>query len=156
LDEQRRVLQLLVPKKSGQIGDLRVFYEMPEREALDCGEALEHHIGVALLSFLSATYQSSAFRLDEYRDAAKTITPEWEAERGQILSSKSAAGDPAAKYELAMHRVAEGLRTKSRAIMNEADALLREAASLGSSDADKYLSNLWPALKLRSDRAFKE
>lgn len=153
LDEQRRVLQFLVPKGSGDAGEMQVFYEVPEDE-LDQSQ-FEHEIGVALLAFLSATYSSAVFHLDQYRNAAKNLTGKWEVERTQELQSKSATGDAAAKYELGMQRIAQGLRAKSRAAMNEADTLIKEAAKLGSPEATEYLVNLWPALKDRSDRTFK-
>jgi hypothetical protein len=153
LDEKRRVLQFLVPKGGADSGELRVFYEMSEDD-FDANQ-FEHQIGVALLAFLSATYSSDAFHLGQYRDAAKNLTGKWEAERSQDLKSKSAKGDAAAKYELAMQRIAQGLRTKSRAAMNEADVLIKEAASSGDRQASEYLANLWPALKDRSDRSFK-
>jgi hypothetical protein len=154
LDEQRNVLQFLVPKGSGENGDLRVFYEMSEEELSKHGE-LEHQIGVTLLSFLSATYSSAGFRLKQYRNVAESLTDQWEAERTQGLKKKSAKGDATAKYELGMQRVAHGLRTKSRAAMSEAETLFEEAAKLGNNEASEYLTNLWPALKERSDRTFK-
>lgn len=131
LDEQRRVLQFLVPKSPGDTGELRVFYEMSEDELDEQGE-FEHQIGVSLLSFLSATYSSTVFHLEQYRDAAKHVTGQWEAERTQELQGKSAKGNATAKYELGMQKVAQGLRTKSAITMNEAEMLFKEAATLGN------------------------
>jgi hypothetical protein len=156
LDERRRVLQFLVPKGKSAPGDLRVFYEISEEDAAAAEDAtLEHHLGLALLSFLSATYTSSAFRLGEYRDAAKAFADQLQAERKQELEDRTSEGDATAMYERAMQRVAEGLRAKSRAAMNEAEVLFEQAAAHGNVDAAEYLSNLWPSLKERSDRTFK-
>ena len=55
LDEERQMLQFLVPKQQGETGDLRVFYEIPEPEIIDGQRDLETEIGIALLSYLSAT-----------------------------------------------------------------------------------------------------
>jgi hypothetical protein len=155
LDEERQTLQFLVPKQQGETGDLRVFYEILEPETVDGQRDLETEIGIALLSFLSATYSSSGFHLDDYRQAAKNLTPEWEAERHHELDGISDMSSAVAKYERAMQKVAEGLRAKSRALMNEAEALFKEAAALGNIEAIEYLANLWPPLKERSDRTFK-
>jgi hypothetical protein len=154
LDEQRHVLQFLVPKGQNGAGGLRVFYELSAADVADADVTLEHQLGVALLSFLSATYQSAEFHLDNYRDAAKEVAAQLQPEILNGLVEKSNAGDSAAKYKLAMHRIAEGLRAKSRASMREAESLLQEAAKLGDADAAEYLSNLWPALRKRSDRTF--
>lgn len=88
------------------------------------------------------------------RDYSAT-TAEWEAEHTAELEHKSAAGDAAAQYELAMEIITQGLRSKSKKKMNEADALLRRAVAGGHIEAADYLANLWPALKERSDRGFK-
>lgn len=85
-----------------------------------------------------------------------TSTAEWEAEHTGDLERRSAAGDAAAQYELAMAFIAQGLRTKSRTKMNEADALLRRAVAAGNVEAVEYLADLWPALKERSDHSFKQ
>lgn len=82
-------------------------------------------------------------------------TAEWEAEHTIDLEQRSVAGEAAAQYELAMEIIAQGLRTKSRKKMNEADALLRRAVAGGNVEAAEYLADLWPALKERSDNSFK-
>lgn len=151
LDESRGVLQFLVPKRSDGTDELRVFYELPAQEADELDESLEQQLGVALMSFLSATYSSDLFSLGRYREAAHDM----EAARSQALKRKSAKGDAIAMYELAMQSVAQALRTKSKAKMAKADRLLHEAAGAGNADAAEYLANLWPALKARSDQSFK-
>lgn len=84
-----------------------------------------------------------------------TSTAEWEAEHTDDLEQRSAAGDTAAQFELAMELIAQGLRSKSRKKMDEADALLRRAVAAGHVEAAEYLADLWPALKERSDHSFK-
>ncbi|HEU0204310.1 MAG TPA: hypothetical protein VFR86_28190 [Burkholderiaceae bacterium] len=155
LDEGRRVLQFLVPKGQSSPEALRVFYEISADDVDEGDVTLEHQLGVALLSFLSSTYQSSEFHLDDYRDAAQDVAAQLQPELLAELVEQSNAGDAAAKYRLAMHHVAAGLRKKSRASMHEAETLLQEAAKLGNAEAKDYLSNLWPPLKERSDRTFK-
>jgi hypothetical protein len=151
LDEQREVLQFLVLDRTGGAGELRVFFELPAQEVEALSESAEHRIGVALMSFLSATYSSEAFGLDRYREAEKDM----EKARSQALRRKSAKGDASAMYELAMQTVAHGLRAKSKAKMETADQLLREAAAAGSTEAAEYLADLWPALRDRSKQSFK-
>lgn len=83
------------------------------------------------------------------------ITSEWEAERADGFEEKAAKGDAVAQFELAMTMIDQGLRTKSKLTMNDADTLLRRAAAGGNTEAAEYLVDLWPALKDRSDRGFK-
>jgi hypothetical protein len=150
LDEERQVLQLLVLDRTGRADELRIFYEMPAQEVEDSGEPVEHALGMALMSFLSATYSSEAFGLGRYREAAQDM----EKGRSQALRGKSAKGDSIAMFELAMQTIAHGLRAKSKVKMQKADQLLREAAAAGNKEAVEYLANLWPALKDRSDQSF--
>jgi hypothetical protein len=82
-------------------------------------------------------------------------TPEWESEHTAELNRKSAAGDATAQFNLAMEVITEVLRTKSKRKMDEADTLLRRAVAGGNTEVAEYLTNLWPALKDRSDRSFK-
>lgn len=83
------------------------------------------------------------------------IAPDWEAGHNKELEQKSAAGDVIAQFELAMATIDQGLRTKTKQKMNEADSLLRSAAVGGNVEAAEYLADLWPVLKERSDRSFK-
>jgi hypothetical protein len=151
LDEERQVMQFLVLDRTGHADELRVFYEMPAQEVEVSDESVEQGLGIALMSFLSATYSSEAFGLGRYRKAAKDM----EKGRSQTLQGKSAKGDSVAMFELAMQTIAHGLRAKSKAKMQKADQLLREAAAAGSAEAAEYIANLWPALKDRSDQSFK-
>lgn len=104
--------------------------------------------GMFALLDLSATQKTG---IRDYRgDTAK-----WESEITSELHQKSSAGDATSQYELAMELIAQGLRSKSKKKMKEADELLRKAAAAGHAEAVEYLADLWPALKKRADQGYK-
>lgn len=110
----------------------------------------ERDLGAGLFALLDLSSHSKI----GIRDYSAT-TDAWEAEHTEELEQKSAAGDAAAQFNLAVEIVTVGLRTRSKKKMDEADALLRRAAAAGNEEAAEYLADLWPALKERSDRSFK-
>jgi len=110
----------------------------------------ERALGAGILALLDLS-SNTKIGIRDY----STATAEWEADYTVELEQKSATGDPIAQYELAMQLIAEGLNTKSRKKMNEADVLLRQAVATGHAEAAEYLANLWPVLKDRADRSFK-
>lgn len=118
-------------------------------KAKDPDEA-ERVMGAAILALLDLSSQIK-IGIRDY----SVSTDEWENEHTNELEQRSLVGDAVAQYELAMQLIAEGLRTKSKIKMNEADVLLRQAAATGNIEATEYLTNLWAALKDRSDRGFK-
>lgn len=110
----------------------------------------EKDLGAGIFALLDLSSHSKI----GIRDYSAT-TAEWEAEHTEELEQKSAAGDATAQFNLAMEIITQGLRTKSKKKMDEADALLRRAVAEGNVEAAEYLTDLWPALKERSDRGFK-
>jgi hypothetical protein len=76
---------------------------------------------------------------------------EWDMEHTESLESKATVGDPSAQFELAMEKITQGLRTKSKVKMEEADALLQLAVAGGNDEAAAYVTDLWPSLKARSE-----
>lgn len=85
----------------------------------------------------------------------KADTAKWDAENTKELEQKSATGDGAAQFDLAMEKITQGLLKKSKKLMNEADSLLQSAVAAGHAEAAEYSVNLWPSLKERSDKSFK-
>jgi hypothetical protein len=125
--------------------------EMPIANIKNKGaDEAERILGASLFALIDI-HSKNKIGLRDY----KSMPTEWENEYADELARKAAQGDAAAKYELAMHKVADGLRSKSRSKMNEADLLLREAASLGNDEATEYVAKMWPVLKERSDSSFK-
>lgn len=110
----------------------------------------ERDIGAGVLALLDL-YSQSKIGIRDY----SATTAEWEAEHFKELDQKSATGDATAQFNLAMELITQGLRTKSKKKMDEADALLRRAAAGGEIEAAEYLTDLWPSLKERSDRSFR-
>jgi hypothetical protein len=110
----------------------------------------ERSLGAGILALLELSSHTK-IGIRDY----STVTAEWEAKYTDELEQKSASGDVAAQYELAMQLIAEGLNTKSRKKMNEADVLLRQVVASGHVEAAEYLADLWPVLKDRADRSFK-
>lgn len=110
----------------------------------------ERDLGAGIFALLDLSSHSK-IRIRDYG----TATDEWEAEHTKELEQKSAAGDATAQFNLAMEVITEGLRTKLKRKMDEADTLLRRAVAGGNAEAAEYLTNLWPALKDRADRCFK-
>lgn len=110
----------------------------------------ERIMGSLVLALLDS-YSDAKMGIRDY--AAKAV--EWEAQYTEELERKSASGDPAAQYELATHRISEGLTAKSIEKMNEAESLLRQAVASGHAEAADYWANHWPALKELAVRKFK-
>jgi hypothetical protein len=110
----------------------------------------ERDLGAGIFALLDLSSHSKI----GIRDYSAT-TAEWEAQHTEELEQKSAAGNATAQFNLAMQVITQGLRTKSKKKMDEADALLRRAVAGGNIEAAEYLTNVWPALKDRSDRGFK-
>lgn len=69
--------------------------------------------------------------------------------------AEAASDEAQAKYELALEKIAGGLRSKSWGAMDGAEALLQESAALGCQEAIEYLTTLWPALESRAKRGFR-
>lgn len=111
----------------------------------------ERALGAGILALLDL---SSRIKIGIREYSGETVA-KWESEHSAELKKKLAAGDPAAQYILAMEMITEGLRTKSKKRMDEADKLLRCAVTGGHVEAREYLADLWPTLKKRSDRSFK-
>lgn len=109
----------------------------------------ERTFGAAILALLDLSSHTKIGIRDYSVD-----TDDWDAEHTDELEQKSAAGDMTAQYELAMQFIAEGLSEKSKQKMDRAEALLLRAVASGNTEAEEYFSNLWPALKDRSDRNF--
>ena len=118
---------------------------------------LRHAIGRLVISFLNSRSKNGLDLPRDLEDTQKLDTEyeRWEAEQSKELERQSAAGDVTAKRELAMQTIAQGLRTKSKKLMNKADQLLREADSAGDAKSAEYLADFWPALKERSDKTFQ-
>lgn len=110
----------------------------------------ERTLGAGIFALLDLSCEPKIGIRDYKADTAK-----WEAEHTEELEQKSAAGDGAAQFDLAMQKITMGLHTKSKKLMREADVLLRNAVAAGHAEAAEYLADLWPALKERSDRSFK-
>ena len=141
LDENRDVIQLLVPKKTGKADDLRLFFEITEDDASNRQE-LEKHIGTTILAFLSATYTSNSFFLDQCRDAGKDFEQAIAGDVTGLLDS----GDADADFENAMLRVN---RFNENWLLDDVDgitALLEQSTKNGSKKAAKFLREDWPAL----------
>ena len=140
LDEQRDVLQLLVPTNESDSGQLRVFYEIPATEVLS-GESLENHIGTIILSFLSATYAAKSFRLSEYRQAGEDFEKSLSVEVDSLLSS----GEADNEFEGAMLRLHRFDESWSFDDIDGITALIERAANNGSEKARDFLRDHWPA-----------
>lgn len=140
LDEERNVLQFLVPKKAGKAGELRIFYEISEDE-IPGAEGLENHIGTAILAFLSATYAGRSFRLDQYRQAGM--------EFGQSLSDETivlqGSGDADSEFEGVMLYLNRFDETWTLENVDGVTALLEQASMNGSPKATQFLRDDWPA-----------
>lgn len=113
-------------------------------------EDAERDLGAGIFALLDLSCHAK-IGIRDY--SAKTA--EWEAEHTEELEQKSADGDATAQFNLAMEMIAQGLRTKSKKKMEEADVLLRRAVAGGNTEAAEYLADLWPSLKKRSDRGFE-
>jgi hypothetical protein len=81
----------------------------------------------------------------------KAATAKWETENAAELQQRMIGGDATAMYEQALEFISVGLRAKSKKKMKEADQLLQKAAAAGNTEAAEYLTELWPALKARSE-----
>lgn len=140
LDEERKVLQFLVPKKADKAGELRTFYEISEDE-VPGAEGLENHIGAAILAFLSATYAGMSFHLDQYRQAGKDF--------GQSLSDEAIVlvgrGDADSEFEGAMLYLSRFDETWTLEDVDGVTALLERASINGSAKAAQFLRDDWPA-----------
>jgi hypothetical protein len=139
LDEQRDMLQLLVPQKAGKVGELRVFYEIADSE-ISSTKNLESHIGETVLAFLSATYAAKSFRLDQYRQAGKDFGRFISNEAAELLGSRDADNE----FEGAMLRLNQFDETWSPEDVDEITALLARAAENGSEKAVQFLRDDWP------------
>lgn len=122
-------------------------------KAKDADEA-ERSLGAGILALLDIS-NDPKIGIRDYEADKEAATTQWEAENTRDLEQRSAAGDSQALFDLAVEKAAKGLRTKSKKLMNEADDLLRKSVAAGHAEATKYLSDLWPALKSRSDTGFK-
>ena len=134
---------LTAPLLAGAL-PLEISVEELERKGADEAEKV---FGAGIFALIDI-HATKKIGLRDYR----TISNNWAILHGQNLTDQDHG---TAKYELALQMVAEGLRGKSRAKMEQADRLLRDAVSIGNSQAKEYLQNLWPSLKERSDRTFK-
>ena len=154
LDEQRNMLQLLVPKRSDKAGELRIFYEISEAE-IPGKESLEKHIGAAVLAFLTATYASQSFYLDQYRKAAENFDQSLSDETVELLGS----GDADREFEGAMLHLNRFDETWLLDDVDGVTALLAQSAKNGSEKAAQFLRNDWPTrskmLKKRLGRSRK-
>lgn len=121
--------------------------------AKDPDEA-ERSLGAAIFALLDLS-NDPKIGVRDYRADAGADTAQWEAENTRDLERRSAAGDSQALFDLAVEKAAKGLRTKSKKLMNEADDLLRKSVAAGHAEAARYLTDLWPALKSRSDAGFR-
>lgn len=139
LDEARSVIQLLVPK-NGTV-DLRVFHEFSEAQ-LESALGIERELGIALLSFLSATYSSSRFELSRYREAGSQLVEE----QAVMSAAQHVPREADEDFEAAMLLIRRVGDATSLDHLDEISALIRSAASRGSSSATRYLANQWPAL----------
>lgn len=152
LDEQRDVLQLLAPKKGGEVGELRAFYEFSVEE-IHSTESLEHYVGTIVLAFLSANYTTNSFRLDQYRQAGQEFCQLMSDEVTALLDS----GDGDSEFEGAMLRLSFVDETWSLEDVDKITALLVRAAGNGSEKAAHFLRDDWPIrskiLKKRLGRA---
>ena len=106
----------------------------------------ERMLGAALFALLDLS-ANPKIGIRDY----KAATTHWEEEHSKDLQQRVALNEPEALFELAMSSVTEGLRTKSKKTMEDADALLHRASDAGSAEAAEYLINLWPVLKKRFD-----
>jgi len=139
LDEQRDVLQLLVPKNQGDSGQLRVFYEFSADEVLGV-ENLENHVGTMILAFLSATYPAISFRLKEYRQAGEDFKQSMSNEVAASPYSNGADNE----FEDAMLRLHRFDETWSIDDIDGLTALFEQAAKNGSEKAEEFLRDHWP------------
>lgn len=139
LDEQRNVLQLLVPIKPGKTGELRIFYEIPEDEILGIDD-LENRIGATVLAFLSATYAAKSFRLDKYRKAGEDFGQFMSNEVIELLSG----GDADSEFEGIMLHLNRFDETWSFEDVDDVTALLELSIKNGSEKAAKFLLEEWP------------
>ena len=114
-----------------------------------CPDEAEKSLGAGIFALLDLSSKIKIGIRDYTAD-----TTEWESELKAELEQKSVVGDATAQFELAMSLITEGLLTKSKSKMNEADALLRNAVTSGNTEAKEYFTNLWPSLKERADISF--
>ena len=103
----------------------------------------EQKFGAGILALLDVS-ASPKIGIRNYKEEAS----KWENEN-------SVAHDNQDIFDLAMGKITLGLRSKSKSLMNEADRLLLQAAAQGHTEATQYLTDLWPALKRRSDSGFE-
>ena len=114
----------------------------------------ERSLGAGIFALLDSVNEPK-IGIRNYKAISEADTAQWEAEEVQELEHRAAAGDSQALFDLAVQKVANGLRTKSKNLMNEADELLQKSVAAGHTEAARYWSELWPALKARSDKRFK-
>ncbi len=138
LDEQKNVLQLLVPNVGGKSGELRVFYEISEDEALG-EESIESHIGATVLAFLSSTYTASSYHLEQYRQAGESFDMHLSGDSALLNS-----GDADSEFEGAMLRIHRFDETWSVEDVDGMTAFLDRCAKCGSEKATKFLQDDWP------------
>lgn len=119
----------------------------------DADEA-EKSLGAGIFALLDIANEPK-IRIRDYSADAEAVVAQWETENTNDLERKAAAGDSQALFDLAVEKVAKGLRTKSKVLMNEADDLLRKAVASGHTEAIEFLASQWPALRARSDTSFK-
>ena len=139
LDEQRDVLQLLVPKIGSDSGQLRVFYEISDAELSDA-DSLENQIGTIILAFLSSTYAAKSFRLKDYRQAGEDFHQSLSAE----VDASPGFGDADSEFEGAMLRLHRFDETWSVDDIDGIGALIERTANNGSEKAKEFLRDHWP------------
>jgi hypothetical protein len=134
----RGSLQLLVPNVAKE-GELRVFHEFSEND-VPTAETLEHHIGTAVLAFLSATHEGSAFQLERYRQAGR----DFEASIKPSVEDLLQKGDPDSVFEAAVIRLRGFDHSWSEKEVNEVRTLIEQSAKRGSKQAATFLREKWP------------
>lgn len=140
LDEQKQVFQMLVPKRGARDGELQVFYEISEQDALG-DESVEDAIGKSILAFLSAKTTSNLFGLQRYRDAGSDFAQSMEDE-STVLSQ---SGNADSEFEGAKLRIDRFNETWTLEDVDGLTALMKSAAQGGSKKAKDFLRNVWPA-----------
>lgn len=139
LNEDGRVLQMLIPKINGVNEGLQVLHEIFE-DKITCEESIEIQIGKAVLAFLSSNYTSDSFGLGAYRNAGRDFAEALEDEAEMLLKS----GDADKEFEGMLLRLQRFNETWTLDDVDAITAFIEGVSHRGSRRAKLFLNEEWP------------
>lgn len=137
-DEEREMLQFLVPNKSSLKSELNIFFEVA-MEPISQDNKLEQEIGSAVIAFLSATYRSKNIKISQYRKAGEAFAEELQASVPDLESNKTLDEE----FEDAMLYLDRFDENWTIDDLENVTNLIYEVAERGSIKAQEYVENEW-------------